>query len=156
MSLFDRRQSADDFFGGDAEVLLRWQNVYYRKRTQHRMLKPPGRILWYVSGRKNRRVVAVSRLDDVAVDTPKVLFGKFQKFGILKWDDLCEMCAGEVTTEVMALLFSHTFLFREPISLAAMRAIYSKNGIGLTLQSPQRIPASVFEEILRRGFPRLS
>ena len=42
MSLFDRRQSADDLFGGEAEILLRWQNVYYRKKTHHRMLKPLG------------------------------------------------------------------------------------------------------------------
>ena len=156
MSLFDRRQSADDFFGGEAEILLRWQNVYYRKKTQHRMLKPPGRILWYVSGRKNRQIVAVSRLDDVAVDTPKILFRKFQKFGILKWDDLYEMCNGDVTTEIMALLFSHTFPFRKPISLDTMRELYSKNEVGLALQSPQRIPANVFKEIFRRGFPRLS
>ena len=155
MSLVDRRQSAGDFFGGKAEVLLRWQNVYYRKKTQHRMIKPPGRILWYVS-EPEKQIVAVSRLDDVAVDTPKVLFRKFQKFGILKWADLYEMCEGDVTTEIMALLFSHTFPFREPISLATMRKIFSKNEVGLTLQSPRRIPANVFEEIFRHGFPRLS
>lgn len=151
MSLFDRRQSAGDFFGGEAEILLRWQNVYYRKKTHHRMIKPPGRILWYVS-RPDKQIVAVSRLDDVAVDTPKVLFGKFQKFGILKWPDLYEMCDGEVTIEIMALLFSHTFLFREPISLATMREIFRRNEVGLTLQSPRRIPAKIFEEIFRHGF----
>ena len=154
VSLVDRRQAADDFFGGKAEILLRWQNVYYRKKTQHRMIKPPGRILWYVSG-PEKQIVAVSRLDAVAVDTPKVLFRKFQKFGILKWANLYEMCDGDVTTEIMALLFSHTFPFRKPVSLAAMRGIYSRNEMGLALQSPQRIPAKVFEEIFRRGFPRL-
>ena len=106
--------------------------------------------------RPEKQIVAVSCLDDVAVDTPKVLFGKFQKFGILKWDDLYEMCDGDVTTEIMALLFSHTFPFRKPISLAAMRELYSKNKVGLALQSPQRVPANLFEEIFRRGFPRLS
>ena len=151
MSLFDRRQSAGDFFGGEAEILLRWQNVYYRKKTHHRMIKPPGRILWYVS-RPDKQIVAVSRLDDVAVDTPKVLFGKFQKFGILKWPDLYEMCDGEVTIEIMALLFSHTFLFREPISLVTMREIFDRNEVGLTLQSPRRISATIFEEIFRHGF----
>ncbi len=156
MGLFDRRQSADHFFGGEAEVLLRWQNVYYRRRTQHRIIKPPGRVLWYVSGPRKKQVVAVSRLDDVTVDTPKVLFGKFQKFGVLKWADLYDMCDGNVTTEIMALLFSHTFPFREPISLAAIREVFRKNEVGLILQSPQRIPANVFEDVFRRGFPRLS
>ena len=155
MSLVDRHQSEGDLFGGKAEVLLGWQNVYYRKKTQHRMIKPPGRILWYVS-EPEKQIVAVSRLDDVAVDTPKVLFRKFQKFGILKWADLYEMCEGDVTTEIMALLFSHTFSFREPISLATMREIFSKSGVGLTLQSPRRMPANLFEEIFRHGFPRLA
>ncbi len=154
MSLFDRRQSAQDLFGGRPEILLRWQNVYYRRRTHQRILKPPARILWYVSG-KAKQVVAVSRLDEVAVDTPKVLYRRFQKFGILKWQDLYEMCEGRPATEIMALVFSHTFPFREPISLATMREIFSRNKVGLTLQSPRRIPANVFEEIFRRGFPRL-
>ena len=153
MSLVDRRQSADDFFGGKPEVLLRWQNVYYRRKTHHHILKPPARILWYVSG-SEKQIVAVSRLDEMAVDTPKVLYGKFQKFGILKFTDLYKMCKGEPTAEIMALVFSHTFSFREPISLDAMRVIFKNHGVGLAVQSPSRIPAKVFEEILRRGFPR--
>ena len=153
MSLVDRRQSADNFFGGNPEVLLRWQNVYYRRKTHHHILKPPARILWYVSGGE-KQIVAVSQLDEMAVDSPKVLYGKFQKFGILKWTDLYKMCEGEPTTEIMALVFSHTFSFRQPISLDAMRIILKSHGLGLAVQSPRRIPTSVFEEIFRRGFPR--
>lgn len=153
MSLVDRRQSADDLFGGKPEILLRWQNVYYRRKTHHHILKPPARILWYVSG-DEKQIVAVSRLDETAVDTPKALYGKFQKFGILKWTDLYKMCKGESTTEIMALVFSHTFSFRQPISLDAMRVIFKRHGIGLAVQSPRRIPANVFEEMFRRGFSR--
>ena len=155
MSLFDRRRSADDFFGGKPEVLLRWQNVYYRRKTHQHILKPPARILWYVSG-KDKQIVAVSRLDEVAVDTPKVLYGRFQKYGILEWPDLYKMCKGSSATEIMALVFSHTFSFREPISLNTLREIFSMNEVGLTLQSPRRIPTRIFEEIFQRGLPRLS
>ena len=155
MSLFDRRQSADDFFGGKPEVLLRWQNVYYRRKTHQHILKPPARILWYVSGRA-KQIVAVSRLDEVAVDTPKVLYGRFQKYGILEWSDLYKMCKGSPDAEIMALVFSHTFSFRKPISLDTLREIFSMNEVGLTLQSPRRIPTGVFEEIYQRGLPRLS
>lgn len=153
MSLVDRRQSANDFFGGKPEVLLRWQNVYYRRKTHHRILKPPARILWYVSGDK-RQIVAVSRLDEMEVDTPKVLYGTFQKFGILKWTDLYKMCEGDPATEIMALVFSHTFSFRRPIALDAMRVIFKSHRVGLAVQSPRSIPANMFEEIFRRGFLR--
>ena len=155
MSLFDRRQSADDFFGGKPEVLLRWQNVYYRRKTHQHILKPPARILWYVSGR-HKQIVAVSRLDEVAVDIPKVLYGRLQKYGILEWSDLYEMCKGSPATKIMALVFSHTFSFRHSISLDTLRKIFSVNQVGLTLQSPRRIPTRVFEEIFQRGLPRLS
>ena len=155
MSLFDRRQSADDLFGGKPEVLLRWQNVYYRRKTHQHVLKPPARILWYVSG-NDKRIVAVSRLDEVVVDTPKVLYGRFQKYGILEWADLYKMCKGNAATEIMALVFSHTFSFRKPISLNTLREIFTMNKVGLTLQSPRRIPTRVFEEIFLCGLPKLS
>ena len=152
MSLFDVDRSADDLFGGKATVLLRWENVYYRARNQHKMLRPPARILWYVS-QSVRKVVAVSRLSAVEIGTPKVLFKKFKKFGILEWPDLYEMCAGDPTREVMALVFSQTFLFRRAVPLETLRAICKEDGIGLVLQTPRRMPAGTFRKIFLRGFP---
>ena len=153
MSLVDRRGSANHLFGGKPDVLLRWDNVYYRSKSQHRMLKAPARILWYVS-RKAKRIVAVSRLDEVTIDNAKALFKRFQKFGILEWADLYEMCRGEPSTEIMALRFSHTFSFREPVSLQAMREILAEDGVGLALQSPLKLPAGTFRKIFERGFPK--
>lgn len=153
MSLVDRHRSADHLFGGNPDILLRWDNVYYRSRTHHRMLKPPARILWYVSG-KGKQIVAVSRLDETTIDNPKVLFKKFKKFGILEWTDLYQMCGGDPTREIMALVFSHTFPFRKPVSLEAMRSVFDEDGLGLTLQSPLRVPAKTFRKIFERGFSR--
>ena len=100
--------------------------------------------------------VSKSLQSDFMVDSVRILLTDDIYLEIYRNKDLYEMCDGKVTTEIMALLFSHTFLFREPISLAAMREIYHKYHIGLTLQSPQRITADVFEEIFRRGFAGLS
>ena len=77
ISLIDTDESGYDLFGGNPDVLLLWNNVYYRSATLHRMLKPPGRILWYVSKDK-QQIIAVSRLDEVAIDTPKELLRKFK------------------------------------------------------------------------------
>ena len=152
MSLIDSSQSADDLFGGKPSVLLRWDHVYYRSRTRYHMLKPPARILWYESSPK-KQIVAVSHLDTVEIDTPKALFKKFKKFGILKWEDIFQMCEGNPLKEIMALKFSHTFPFQEPILLDAIRTVYQRDGVRLTLQSPSKIPIERFQKLFRLGYP---
>ena len=152
MSLIDSSQSADDLFGGKTSVLLRWDHVYYRSKTRHHMLKPPARILWYES-EPRRQIVAVSHLDAVEIGTPKALFKKFKKFGILKWEDIFQMCKGDPLKEIMVLKFSHTFPFREPISLDAMRTVYKEGGVSLTLQSPSKVSTEIFQKLFRLGYP---
>ena len=151
MGLIDRDQSSLDLFGGDPNVLLRWDNVYYRAKNRHKMLTAPGRVLWYVSGRK-KEIIAVSCLDDVAIDTTKELFKKFKKFGILKWRDLYEMCDRDLSKELMALKFSNTFLFQNPVLLDDVRDIYAKNDVKLWLQSPSEVPPKVFHELFQKGY----
>ena len=107
-NLVDRHLSSSDMFGGDPDVLLRWNNVYYRAASHHKMLTAPGRILWYVSG-DSKEIAAVSHLDEVVLDKPKELFRKFRRYGTFEWKDLYETCGGDITKKVMALLFSHTY-----------------------------------------------
>ena len=148
--LIDRHQSAQDLFGGDPNILLRWDNVYYRSKSFYKMITAPGRILWYVSKRKE--IIAVSHLDEVVIDTTKELFRRFKKFGILQWNDLYKMCDGDPSKELMVLKFSHTFLFRKPVSLDDIRIIYEKNSAGLSLQAPSRIPPEIFHELFQKGY----
>ena len=152
MGLIDRQQSANDLFGGNPQVLLRWNNVYYRKVNHHKMLKAPGRILWYVS-KPRQEVIAVSRLDEVVIGTLKKLFRKFKKFGILEWKDLYEMCDHNPSKELMALRFSHTFLFREPISFDALKSVFKAHGVGGSLQGPSKLPPKVFHALFQKGYP---
>ena len=156
LSLIDRPLSSSDMFGGDPSVLLRWENVYYRKAvTCRKMLKAPGRILWYVSG-SQKQIVAVSNLDEVVVDTAKELLRRFKKFGILGWEELYQMCAGDTSMELMALRFSHTSVFRRRIPLNAVRAVYKEDATGLTVQLPTRMPTSRFQKLFKLGFPDCS
>lgn len=152
MGLLDRAQSADDLFGGDPSVLLRWENVYYRKKSCHKMLRAPARILWYVSG-KEGAVVALSHLDSVEVDVPKQLFRKYQKFGILEWEDVFEFCGKDITKDIMALKFSRTFMCRHRVTLQELRAVFQSDGIGESLQSPSSIPFEAFTKLFQLGFP---
>ena len=151
MNLIDRMESAQGLFGGDPKVLLRWSNVYYRTKDKHKMLRHPAQILWYVSVKQE--VIAISRLDEVVIDTAKELFRKFRKFGTLEWRDICEMCKGDSSKELMALKFSHTFTFRKAISLKELRAIYKEHNTAPVLQGPSRISQPIFQEILQKGYP---
>ena len=152
ISLINSSQSANDLFGGDIRVLLRWDNVYYRKKTRHRMIQAPAQILWYVS-RDIKKIVAVSWLDDVEIGGPKELFKKFKKSGVLEWKDIYEMCDGDVSKEIMALKFSHTLPLREQISLSQLQNIMEKNQAALQLQSVSELPPKVFRELLQLGYP---
>ena len=151
ISLVDRHLSAEDLFGGEIKVLLRWEQVYYRNKTYHKMLKPPARLLWYVSGNQ-QKIVALSHLDEVDIGPLKEIYRRFRRFGILKWDDLYEMCEGDVSQEIMALKFSHTFPLRKPLSLDTIRTIYNEDNVGLSLQSPSVIPIETFQKMFRLGY----
>ena len=155
MSLVDIQQSGNDLFGGKTSVLLSWDHVYYRRKNSHKILTPPSRILWYVSKPKSQ-IVAISHLDEVEIGTPKYLFKKFKKFGILDWNDICKMCDGDISREIMALKFSHTFPFRKPISLNEIRTVCQEDGLNPRnpkLQSPWKIPVERFQKLFRLGYP---
>lgn len=149
MSLFDKRSASEDFFGWRDKTLMRWNNVYYRTKTHHHILKAPARVLWYESG-KVGAITACSQLRSVEIGTPKALFRKFQKYGTLDWKDLFEMCKGVLTREIMALEFCHTFPFNRHVTLHDLRTIEGRQVV--PLQSPREIRRPEFHQILEMGF----
>ena len=152
INLFDRQQAERDLFGGNPDVLLRWENVYYRAATHHNMLTAPARVLWYVS--RNRQEVAyVSRLDQVIIGKPKELFREFRRYGTLEWADLYEMCGQDVDTNLMALRFSHTFPLNRSIPLNTVWEVFDEESLGKSVQAPTRLPRSAFLKLFELGFP---
>ena len=152
-SLIDRDQAAADMFVHNSGVLLRWDNVYYKVKSHHHMLQAPARILWYESGDTAGHIAAISCLDAVEIDTAKVLFRKFKKFGVLEWKDIFDMCKGDPFKEIMALKFSHTFLFRKPVSLDMMRNVFDEHETSLVLQAPLKLPSEIFRKLFQLGYP---
>ena len=149
-SLFDTRQAAYDLFGADKSVLLRFQNVYFRKNSHHHMIQAPARILWYVSDSVG--VVATSHLDNVQIGPPKDIFRDNRRLGALGWSEIQEMCSGGTVRDIMALEFSHSCPFRSPVDHTSLKRIYSRHSRKLVVQSPSRVPRAVFHDIFRSGF----
>lgn len=149
LSLFDRKQASTDLFGGHQQVLMRCDNVYFRKKSHHHMLKAPARILWYES-REVGAITACSHLDAVTIGTPKDLFRSFKELGALDWSDIYEMCKRDVTAEIMALQFSHTFEFPHSVSLHMLKRL-AGSGFG-SIQSPRSIEMPLFINVAEFGF----
>ena len=151
-SLVDRHLSSSDMFGGDPDVLLRWNNVYYRAATQQYSLQAPGRILWYISGNSGE-IAAVSHLDEVVLDQPKELFQRFRRHGTFEWRDLYMTCGGDLSRKVMALRFSHTFGLQKRVPLREIRRVFNEDGVRGLLQSPRKIPPGTFRKLFDLGYP---
>ena len=152
LNLFDRLQSGRDLFGGDRDVLLRWANVYYRSGRAPRLVQTPGRILWYVSG-STQEIVAISRLDEVIVDTPKELFKRFKRYGTLEWTDLYTMSHSDISTNLMALRFSHTYPLRRRVPLSEIKKTLAQDSLRGFIQGPRKIPQPTFRKLFQLGFP---
>lgn len=151
MGLIDRDSASEDLFGGDPSVLLRVRNVYYRSKSRHKMLKAPGRIIWYVSEGVGS-VVAVSHLDEVCWGSPKELFKRFRKIGILEWRDILNVCNQDLSKEIMALRFSMTFTFPNRIPLKVLRELFDECGFRETLVAPALAPKALAKKIFTIGF----
>lgn len=148
--LFDQDLANEDLFGG--ELTLNREAVYYRAAKPSCGLAAPGRILWYVSNNKesdkSRHIRACSFLDEIAIDKPKVLYGRFQRLGIYKWDDVYRLAKRDINNKIMALRFSDTVLLKRPISLDALRKTMRATGKNPSLVSPFRIDANLFKSLL--------
>ena len=149
MSLFDRQKASSDLFGGQSAVLMSWENAYYRRKSHHKMLRAPARLLWYESG-KEGAITALSQLDSVDIAPPKDLFRKYRKLGTLEWGDIYSMCKQDTSTEIMALKFSHTFEFSERVSLKTLRELSGQKRF--SVQSPSAINHPLFLKIVEAGF----
>jgi predicted nucleic acid-binding protein/ribosomal protein S18 acetylase RimI-like enzyme len=133
MHLFDVDIASQDLFGGDPTLILNAENVYYRKSSP-KVLSAPGRVLWYVSQGKKRYqglmfIKACSYLDDVEIGKPKQLFSKYKKLGIYKWADVYnDVAEKDLDKKIMAFKFSKTEIFKHPIHLSDLQAIWKSDG----------------------------
>jgi GNAT superfamily N-acetyltransferase len=149
-NLFDEGLANQELFATRPELVLKREQVYYRA-NQPCGLESPGRILWYISGDKDRQgtmsIRACSRLDEVIIEKPKDLFRRFRRLGAYEWKDLIQTVDGDHERAIMALRFSDTELFKSPVPREAFR----KMGIKSNLQSPVRISRQQFADIYEAG-----
>lgn len=154
--LFDEDLANQGLFGAKRDLALRKEQVYYRSKLNSGGLKAPARILWYVSQGKTNYVDvgairACSLVDEVIVEKPKIIFNLFKRLGIYEWKDVYETAKKDINNEIMAIKFSHTQLFSNPVKRERIEKITEENNHGLQLFSPYNITQEVFIEIYKEG-----
>jgi predicted nucleic acid-binding protein/ribosomal protein S18 acetylase RimI-like enzyme len=153
--LFDPEIANEYLWGAQEDLALNREGVYYRSKKKTCRLEAPGRILWYVSEpttRKSAVVVhairAISFLDEIIVDVPKVLYKQFRRLGVYTFQDVLAAADDNLAKEIMAIKFSETQLLNNPVKICRIREILGNN---TSLPGPIRINAQAFSMIYNEG-----
>ena len=156
--LFDDQLANQYLFGSKTELALNREAVYYCSGSNLRGLKAPGRILWYVSKDKDSyknkgyynvsSVRACSRLDEVIIGKPQELFRRFRRLGVYEWENVFESAENDMNKNIIAIRFSDSEVFAEPIPLKKLQQIL---GNRTTVQSLFKINPEKFANIYTLG-----
>ena len=152
MHLFDTHLAEKELFGAEPNKHFRLENVYYRS-SRGLNKSNFSRILWYVSSDKTDKISAVkacSRVVSIETASATALFKKYERYGIYQWKDLLRTAKNDPFGEVMAIRFSHTELFDNPIQRLKLKDF----GIMKAPQSPIRIMPEHFLSIYNLGISR--
>jgi ribosomal protein S18 acetylase RimI-like enzyme/predicted nucleic acid-binding protein len=133
---------------------LNREHVYYRRVQNDRGIAPGARILWYVSGgtrAQPRGVVrAVSQVAEVAIDRPRTLHARFERFGVYSLEQVLALEDGK--GQVMALRFVNTEIFERPLDLDELEDLWSEEGQRfLAPRSPSSIGERMFCLLYQRS-----
>lgn len=151
-ALFDVSLAEQTLFYRERNLGLSREHVYYRSPKGGAGLAAPARIVWYVTSREGakgtREIVACSRLEEVAVGPPKLLFQRFRHLGVYRLSDVLSASAHG---KVMALLFSDTELFTQRVDLDTLKSLAAAQGHGVFLQGPWKVSPGLFHRVYRLG-----
>lgn len=126
------------------------EHVYYRSPTP-RGEKAPARLLWYVSNNSAgglSAIIGCSRLEEVAIDSPQSLHGRFQHLGVWSRQQVVDASKGG---KALALRFADTELFQSHVPLRRIRQIATTFGQPLQLQSVSKISSDLFAALYKEG-----
>lgn len=152
--LFDEGMASQSLFPVE-NVALNVESVYYRSAQAGRGIAAPARVLWYVSGDKEyhgvKAIRACSYLQEIFTGKPKEIFRRFRRLGIYQWEEINRMIHGNLDKDIMALRFTLTEVFANPISLPDLKNAFALRGKKFSIQSPLPISNKTFLEIYQKA-----
>ena len=147
--LFDSELAKQELFAVDPLRVLNRENVFYRHKDGWPKLAPK-RILWYVSRTNTFR--ACSRIFGVDRAPVFELFRRYERLGVYRWDDVIKTTGGDPHGKMMAIHFTDTELFDQPVALNFAKSV----GVGRMVAGPQPITEEQFLRIYAAGLSRVA
>jgi ribosomal protein S18 acetylase RimI-like enzyme/predicted nucleic acid-binding protein len=156
--LFDAKLNDDRLFGGDPELILTCENVYYRS-ARVPVVTAPGRVLWYVSADRDgaiQQLRGMSLVLDVQSGPASRMFKQYEKLGVYQWSDIRRMTGNNEQKEILAIHFGPTEIFTHPVPRADLdRVIIKHTGRSKPpLSMPLEISPHCFRELIEISYGR--
>jgi predicted nucleic acid-binding protein/GNAT superfamily N-acetyltransferase len=127
------------------------EHIYYRA-PKPAALVAPARVIWYLTQGRNQQLgpgaFACSRLEEVVVDAPDILYSRFRHLGVYEQEHVTQSARGGYA---QAMRIADTELFSHLVGLDRLRVLADRSCQTLHLRSPQRLDSKLFESIYREG-----
>ena len=102
-----------------------------------------------------KRIRACSSLEEVSTASASDLFKRFSRLGVYTWDDILRTANGDPNRDIMALRFSYTEMFPQPIMLGQLGDVLQNiEGKSLMLHGPSELDPRTFEALYSIGTRR--
>ena len=154
--LFDSGLADQTLFGAQPDLLLHWENAYYRSSRSLGDISAPFRILWYVSqdGRYmgTGQIRAYSVCSSVEVLPASQAHSRYNRLGVYELQQVLSISRGDPDGLVMVIRFCDIETLKNPIDRKRFSAVLEcTDQKKPSLRGPQRISEAAFAEIYREG-----
>ena len=154
--LFDSGLAEQTLFGAIPDLVLSWENAYYRSPRSLGDITVPFRILWYVSedGRYigTDQIRAYSVGSSVEVLPANVAFNRYKRLGVYNLRQVLEIADGDPEGSVMVIRFCDIEVFKNPIDRHRFSVLLELlDQKKPSLRGPQRISEAAFSAIYMVG-----
>lgn len=154
--LFDSVLADQTLFGARPDLVLSWENAYYRAPRSLGAISTPFRILWYVSQDKRymgtRQIRAYSVGSSVEVLPAQDAYNRYKRLGVYDKGEVLCIAGGKPDGRVMVIRFCDTEIFENPIDIKRFReTLVSSDQKKPSLRGPQRISEAAFAKIYSEG-----
>ena len=154
--LFDSGLAEQTLFGAIPDLVLSWENAYYRSPRSLGDISAPFRILWYVS-RDGRyigtgQIRAYSVASNVELLPAAEAYNRYKRLGVYNLRQVLEISGGDPDGRVMVIRFCDIEMLKNPIDRKRFSALLELlDQKRPSLRGPQRISEAAFAAIYREG-----
>jgi len=158
--LFDTRLAEQTLFGASPDLLLNWENAYYRSTSLSSKLTAPFRILWYVSQDPRYvdtgKIRAYSVCSNVELLPARIAYNRYRRLGVYNLEHILNISGGDPDALVMVIRFTDTEIFGNPIERKRFGLLLQNSDKKKPiLRGPQEISEEAFINIYLEGQGRL-